>query len=84
MRTRGHGDKEKQEAIRGRYREKERRRYGRDEFGKSSEDVWKSRDKKMEWAEPFSAPFPDFSGTDEEWNRMERASRAKLQSNTSS
>ena len=84
MRTRSYGDREKQEAIRGRYREKERWRYGSGEFGKSSEDVWKSRDKKMEWGEPFSAPFPEFSGTDEEWNRLERERRTKLQSNTSS
>jgi hypothetical protein len=83
MRTRGFGDRERQEAIRGRYREKEKRRYGRDEFGKSSEDVWKTRDKKVELGKAFNGPFPDFSGTDEEWNRMERETRAKLRANTS-
>lgn len=83
MRTRAFGDREKQEAIRARYREKEKRKYGRDEFGKSSEDVWKSRDTKVELGKAFNTPFPDFSGTDEEWNRVERETRAKLRANTS-
>lgn len=80
MRTRSYGDKEKQELIRARYREKERRKYARDEIGKSSEDVWKSRDKKIEWGEAFNAPFPELKGSDEDWNRRERERTSKLQS----
>lgn len=82
MRTRTLGDKEKEEAIKARYREKEKRRYGRDEIGKSSEDVWKSREKKMEWGEAFNTPFPDLPANDEEWNRMERERRARVQGGT--
>lgn len=37
----------------------------------SSEDVWKSREKKLEWGEAFNTPFPDFDGSDEEWNRQQ-------------
>lgn len=84
MRTRSFGAREKQEAIRARYREKEKTKYGRGEFGKSSEDVWKSRDKKLEWGEAFKTPFPEFKGTDEEWNQMEREQRAKFASATKS
>jgi len=78
MRTRGYGDREKQAAIKARYREKERRKYGKEELGNSSEDVWKSRDKKVEWGQAFKTPFPEFVGSDEEWNRLERENRAKL------
>jgi len=59
MRTRSYGDKEKQKLIKARYRDKEKRKYGRDEIGKSSEDVWKSRDRKVEWGEAFNTPFPE-------------------------
>jgi hypothetical protein len=40
--------------------------------------VWKSRDKKVEWGQAFKTPFPEFVGSDEEWNRLERENRAKL------
>jgi hypothetical protein len=87
MRTRGLGGKEKEEAIRARYREKERVRYGREgkrnleseDVGRSSEDIWKSRGKKMGWGEAFNQPFPpQFAGSDEEWNRLERERRRRL------
>lgn len=84
MRTRSMGAGEKQEAIKSRYREKERRKYRKDEIGSSSEDVWKSRDKKVEWGEAFKAPFPEFKGTDEEWNLMQREHRAKFLANVKS
>ena len=76
MRTRGYGKKEKEEAITERYRMKERVRYGRDEVGKSSEDVWKSRERKVERGQVFNVPFPDMGDDDEEWNRRERLRRA--------
>jgi hypothetical protein len=87
MRTRGYGDKRKEEAIRARYREKERIRYGREgkadleseDVGRSSEDIWKSRERKMEWGEAFNKPFPpQFQGSDEEWNSLERERRRML------
>ncbi|KAL3424663.1 hypothetical protein PVAG01_03944 [Phlyctema vagabunda] len=43
---------------------------------RSSEDIWKSRDRKMEWGEAFTTPAPVWQGSDEEWQRMERARRA--------
>jgi hypothetical protein len=84
MRTRSMGAGEKQDAIKARYREKEKRKYRKGEFGSSSEDVWKSRDKKVEWGEAFKAPFPEFKGTDEEWNQMQREHRAKFLANVKS
>jgi hypothetical protein len=85
MRTRGFGDKEKEEAIKTRYKEKEKARYGKEELkkgseqvGRSSEDVWMTRDTKMEWGEAFSSPFPDSSHiSNEEWNQIERENRCK-------
>ncbi|KAH8600290.1 hypothetical protein B0O99DRAFT_610366, partial [Bisporella sp. PMI_857] len=75
MRTRTWSAAEKAEAIRGRYREKERVKYGdvrgedgKKVLGRSSEDVWKSRE-DMAWR----------FGTDEEWNRGIREYRRALQ-----
>jgi len=82
MRTRSYSAKEKEDAIKERYRMKERIKYGRDEVGKSSEDIWRSREKKMEWGEAFSIPFPDFEGDDEDWNRRERERRAIIADGT--
>ena len=84
MRTRSRGDGEKQELIRARYREKERRKYGGDEVGKSSEDVWKSRVRKVAWGEAFNVPFPEPKASDEDGNRREREKKARLESNANS
>jgi hypothetical protein len=43
--------------------------------GPSSEDVWESRDKKLEWGEAFSVPVEEPVGSDEEWNRREKLRR---------
>lgn len=62
-----------------RYRDKERMRYvrgeGEDGVQKSSEDVWRSRETKMEWGKAFCEPYPEFDGDDEEWNRLQRERR---------
>ena len=44
-------------------------------IGPSSEDVWKSRDVRLQPGEAFSEPDVEYSGTDEEWNAMEKARR---------
>jgi hypothetical protein len=80
MRTRTFAAREKEEAIMARYREKERMRYARregEELGtpKSSEDVWKSREHKLELGTAFKEPYPDFDGDDGEWNRVESERR---------
>ena len=68
----------REEAIRARYREKEKTKYGKEwknnvvdeDVGRSSEDIWKSRDTKVEWGNAFNKPFPpQFQGSDEELNR---------------
>jgi hypothetical protein len=91
MRTRSFGAVQKEEAIRSRYREKERMKYGKEgkekleseNVGRSSEDIWKSRERVMEWGEAFNAPFPPrFEGTDEEWNAIERERRRKIVNGT--
>ncbi|KAK0125309.1 hypothetical protein ONS95_000663 [Cadophora gregata] len=71
MRTRTYGDKQKEAAVREHYRQRESSKYSKELGKESSEDVWKSRDKKVEWGEAFIAPFPGFSGTDEEWRQRE-------------
>ena len=80
MRTRTFSANEKEEAIRERYREKERMRYERREgedltAPKSSEDVWRSRDRKLEWGKAFCEPFEEFEGSDEEWNLVQQKRR---------
>ena len=71
MRTRGYSEKEKEVAIKEHYRRKESMKYAKALGKESSEDVWKSREKKLEWGEAFNIPFPDFDGSDEEWNRQQ-------------
>lgn len=86
MRTRTHGEKEKAEAIRSRYRDKERMKYGRgkshdlesEDAGRSSEDIWKSRERMVEWGEAFNKSFPSFQGNDEEWNAKEKERRKAI------
>ncbi|KAG0648947.1 Early meiotic induction 1 [Hyphodiscus hymeniophilus] len=83
MRTRTFSAPQKEEAIRGRYREKEKMRYerrqdeelGREWVPKSSEDVWKSRERKMEWGKAFSESYEEFDGDDGEWNRVQKERR---------
>jgi hypothetical protein len=43
--------------------------------GPSSEDVWESRDNRLEWGEAFSEPVEAHVGSDEEWNERERRRR---------
>jgi hypothetical protein len=87
MRTRSYGKTEKEEAIMARYREKERLRYRRqdgEEAGvqKSSEDVWRSRERKMEWGTAFNEPYKDFDGDDAEWNKVVRERRKGIADGT--
>jgi hypothetical protein len=44
-------------------------------IGPSSEDIWESRDRRLEWGEAFSEPVEAPAGSDEEWNRRERLRR---------
>ncbi|PVH89770.1 hypothetical protein DL98DRAFT_508025 [Cadophora sp. DSE1049] len=71
MRTRTYGDRQKEAAVKEHYRQRESSKYSKELGKESSEDIWKSRDKKVEWGEAFNAPFPGFSGTDEEWRQRE-------------
>lgn len=91
MRTRSFGGALKEEAIRSRFREKERIKYSKEgrenleeeDVGRSSEDVWKTRDRKVEWGEAFNKSFPPrFDGTDEEWNAIERERRKNIVNGT--
>ena len=87
MRTRGYGKEEKEKAIMARYREKERLRYRRQEgeepgVQKSSEDVWRSRDKKMEWGTAFNEPYEEFDGDDAEWNKAQQERRRGIVNGT--
>jgi hypothetical protein len=71
MRTRGYSEREKEAAIKEHYRRKETMKYAKTLGKESSEGVWKSREKKLEWGDAFNVPFPDFDGSDEEWNRQQ-------------
>jgi hypothetical protein len=44
-------------------------------IGPSSEDIWESRDRRLEWGEAFSEPVETPAGSDEEWNKSERLRR---------
>lgn len=83
MRTRGYGKVEKERAIMARYREKERLRYQKgpgDEIGaqKSSEDIWRSRERKVEWGTTFIEEIEVFEGDDREWNRAVQEERKRI------
>ncbi|CAL3966547.1 hypothetical protein PZA11_003167 [Diplocarpon coronariae] len=71
MRTRTYPEKEKQKAIKEHYRQRESAKYAKALGRESSEDVWRSRERKMEWGKAFTTPFPKFEGTDEEWRKRE-------------
>jgi len=61
----------KEDMVRSHYKQKAMKY----KSGPSSEDVWKSRDVKLQPGEAFSEPDIEYSGTDEEWNAMEKARR---------
>ena len=66
-----------------RYREKERLRYQKgpgDEIGaqKSSEDIWRSRERKVEWGTTFIEEIEVFEGDDREWNRAVQEERKRI------
>jgi hypothetical protein len=72
MRTRQWSKPQKEEAIREYYRKIERKKYAE----ASSEDVWKSRERKVPEEETFKVRVEAFPGeNDREWNRMERENR---------
>ncbi|PQE29378.1 hypothetical protein CJF32_00003157 [Rutstroemia sp. NJR-2017a WRK4] len=75
MKTRGYPDHEKAKMIKSRYAEKERQKYGGGEIGKSSEDVWRGREKRLEWGEAFCQDVEEWKGEDDEWRKMERTRR---------
>ncbi|KAI9651384.1 hypothetical protein NHQ30_001426 [Ciborinia camelliae] len=80
MKTRTYADNEKAKLIKARWIEKEKRKYGdpgdkNRELGKSSEDVWKGRDKRLEWGEAFCVEEPKWKGSDDEWRKMEKEHR---------
>jgi hypothetical protein len=77
MKTRAYGDREKEDAIREHYRRKESAKYAKDLGKESSEDVWKSRTRKMEWGGAFNQPFEELKESDEEWRNGERERRAR-------
>lgn len=52
-------------------RERYKRKALKYKVGPSSEDVWESRDKKMEWGETFNERYEEQAGSDEEWQKME-------------
>ena len=81
MRTRGYSEKEKEAAIKEHYRKKEIVKYAKALGKESSEDVWRSREKKLYWGEAFNVPFPDFDGSDEEWNRQQAEWRKREEGN---
>ena len=61
--------------IRDYYREKERRKYGTPGAGegKSSEDVWRGRERKVEWGDVFGKEEPGIEeGIEGEKRRVAR------------
>jgi hypothetical protein len=77
MRTRTWSENEKKEAIREYYRKVETAKYGWSGKGLSSENVWRSRERKVDVEEGgFDRIKPEvFEGSDQEWNRLEMERR---------
>ncbi|CAG8978246.1 hypothetical protein HYALB_00009143 [Hymenoscyphus albidus] len=79
MRTRTFSSPQKENEIREFYRKREEGKYGRGR--PSSEDVWESRERRVEWGTAFQAAETDkgegmgMGMGDEEWNERERARR---------
>ncbi|KUJ21841.1 uncharacterized protein LY89DRAFT_778214 [Mollisia scopiformis] len=72
MKTRSYTGQGKEDAVREHYRSRESMKYSKDLGKESSENVWKSRDKKVAWGTAFNEPFPpQYEGSDEEWRRLE-------------
>jgi len=78
MRTKGYPREPREAAIREHYREKEARKYAGQP---SSEDVWRSRDEKVEPDSAFSAVYEEANMTDAEQmaDDMERRRRIREQ-----
>jgi hypothetical protein len=66
----------KENAIREHYREKELRKYGGSK--PSSEDVWESRDEKVEKGTAFMVPYVKDDLSDEEWQLFEMERRRAI------
>ncbi len=79
MRTRGYSGPEKEAAIKEHYLRKQDAKYSKGLGKESSENVWRSRDRKMEWGAAFNEPYEedDVKVSDEEWRRGEREWRSK-------
>lgn len=58
-------------------REHYKRKTMKYKIGPSSEDIWKSRDRKLQWGEAFKEPIEETSGSDEEWNTREQIRRGR-------
>ncbi|PHH75680.1 hypothetical protein CDD82_4326 [Ophiocordyceps australis] len=80
MRIRTSSPELKANMVRNRFREMEQQKYGP---GKpSSEDIWQSRDEKVEPGSAFTHAMPDPSAVgDEEWQRMETERRRLIRQN---
>ncbi|KAI1178256.1 hypothetical protein F4777DRAFT_539047 [Nemania sp. FL0916] len=77
MRTRAYSGSMKEDAIRGYYREKERKKYFTP--GKpNSTDVWSPRTEKMAPEEVFAEPYERPDVSDEEWQRWEIERRREV------
>ncbi|KAJ8064820.1 hypothetical protein OCU04_007128 [Sclerotinia nivalis] len=86
MKTRTYADNEKAKLIKARWIQKEKRKYGdqedkNKELGKSSDDVWKGREQRLEWGEAFCVEEPKWTGSDDEWRRMEKEHREARKTN---
>ncbi|KAJ5050627.1 uncharacterized protein L3040_002503 [Drepanopeziza brunnea f. sp. 'multigermtubi'] len=78
MRTRTYPRDQKAAAIKEHYRERERLKYAKELGRESSEDVWRSRERKVELGTAFTKRFEDFAGTDEEWRAREMERRREV------
>ncbi|KAL2075701.1 hypothetical protein VTL71DRAFT_644 [Oculimacula yallundae] len=77
MRTRTYGDVQKEKVIKEHYRQRESRKYSKELGRESSEDVWRSREGKVEPGEAFTMKFEKFEGSDEEWRERELEMRRR-------
>lgn len=78
MRSKSYPDEQRGNMIRDHYKKKDLKY----KLGPSSEDIWESRDKKVEWGTAFKQSVEQLVGTDQEWNKREAERRAGIASGT--
>ena len=80
MRSKNYKDEQRADMIRDHYKKKDLKY----KLGPSSEDIWESRDKKVEWGTAFKQSVEQLMAgeSNEEWNKREAERRKSSSART--